>query len=330
MGNYDDFKKFIAEEMERTGVTREQMHNEFRKYMEQHDDWKTLYARIYQGVEKYGSPKRVAETYFSALNWVMDGTGKAPAAMQAVYAAACRARDFAFPAFFVEPEFLAAAMQTRPPEGMRWDEIKLPFEAGVFCLPRGSLKYIDGSEVNHVGWMRARAGEQMTWGSRAPIINNRNAAFLIYAQPDNFDGTILFSNLNADEAPYISDEEIRVLWHGAFDLPLAEGDDAFIRQCRMVCFSLLLAMQARPQLVSTGQRTGKRAKKGGREFWTPNIMGRGFRVLREVSGETGTHASPRLHWRRGDFRAQRFGPGYAEVKTIWIEPALIGQNEAGE
>ena len=72
-----------------------------------------------------------------------------------------------------------------------------------------------------------------------------------------------------------------------------------------------------------------------REFWSPNVIGAKYKFKREVptivdgkfvTGQraTGTHASPRLHWRRGHYRNQAFGHQRKERKTIWIEPCLIG------
>ena len=41
----------------------------------------------------------------------------------------------------------------------------------------------------------------------------------------------------------------------------------------------------------------------------------------------GTHASPRMHWRRGHFRRQPIGTGLIDYKIIWLEPCLIGIKE---
>ena len=40
-----------------------------------------------------------------------------------------------------------------------------------------------------------------------------------------------------------------------------------------------------------------------------------------------THASPRLHLRRGHIRTQRYGTGLEKSKRIWIEPTLVGKDD---
>ncbi len=328
--NYEDFRESVLADMEAQGISKEELRAAFIEQMETTEEWKILYPRIYQGAGGYGSPKRAAETYYMAIDWMTNNAAIAPAAFRAIYCATCAAKEHAFPLFFVDAQLLSAVLNTSTPSGLLWSEMKLPFEAGVFCLPRGALRYIDGSEVNHLGWLRARKGEAFRFSKHTPTINADNDAFLTYAQVLNDVGTVLFSNLNADERPYIDDSEISDLWRGTFDLPLASGDDEFLRQCRALVFGLLLAMDARSQLVSYGRREGKQSKKNRREFWTPNIIGRGFKVGRQSSGEKESHASPRLHWRRGHFRAQRHGTGLQQVKTIWLEPMLVGGSEGDE
>lgn len=327
--DYENMKRSAKAAMEEQGITSADLYAAFREEMEASPEWKVLYPRVYQSAAGYGSPKRVAETYYTAVDWVKSDPATAPAAFRTVYCAACKARENNFPMFFVDKELLSAVLNTNPPSGVRWDELNLPFEAGVFVLPLGTMRYVDGSAVNHLGWCRARKGDALRFDETTPPVNAPDDSFAVYAQPLNEDGTVLFSNVDATRRPYIDDDTIiNSLWGGAFDIPLSSDDDGFLRQARALVFGLLLAMSARPQLVSYGQRQGKQSKKGRREFWTPNIIGRGFRVERESTGEKGTHASPRLHWRRGHFRAQRYGEKLQQIKTIWIEPTLVGGQES--
>ena len=120
------------------------------------------------------------------------------------------------------------------------------------------------------------------------------------------------------------------------DADLDETDSEFIERLGVVVFGTILAMDARPQLIERGKLL-KRAGKGDkvREFWSPNIIGARYKLKREVprivdgkfayaQREGGTHASPRMHWRRGHYRNQPYGPGLKEHKQIWIEPCVIG------
>lgn len=121
------------------------------------------------------------------------------------------------------------------------------------------------------------------------------------------------------------------------DADLTEEDSGFVEKMGVIVFGTILAMNARPQLVEHGKLIKRVAKADKiREFWSPNIIGAKYKFKREVpqvvkgkfvhapGRETGTHASPRMHWRRGHYRNQPVGPGRKERKNIWIEPCLIG------
>ena len=122
------------------------------------------------------------------------------------------------------------------------------------------------------------------------------------------------------------------------DADLTEVDSEFLEKMGVILFGTILAMNARPQLVEKGKlikRVGKAGSEQAREFWSPNVIGARYKFKREVprivhgkfeqaTREGGTHASPRLHWRRGHYRNQPVGPGRKERKTIWLEPCLIG------
>jgi hypothetical protein len=92
---------------------------------------------------------------------------------------------------------------------------------------------------------------------------------------------------------------------------------------------LLVVLNTRPNLVERGQcvrpRRIKRGRVKQRELWSPNLIGWRYRVA--SASPAGTHASPRLHWRRGHIRNQPFGMGRTLRRLVWIEPMLIGGKE---
>ncbi len=86
-------------------------------------------------------------------------------------------------------------------------------------------------------------------------------------------------------------------------------------------FNLVLAMAARPELLTQGSFSGKRSKRGS-EFWQPNIIGKNYRV----SGSDGkgvTGLPHRMHWRRGHWRNQGYGVQRMQHRQVWIEPTLV-------
>jgi hypothetical protein len=105
---------------------------------------------------------------------------------------------------------------------------------------------------------------------------------------------------------------------------LSEDDSAFLEKLGVVVFGMLLALQARPALLTAAVRekvVKATSDRPQREFWTPTYIGKGYYPKRE--GASGTHASPRMHWRRGHFRQQAFGVQRSERKVIWLEPCLV-------
>jgi hypothetical protein len=103
-----------------------------------------------------------------------------------------------------------------------------------------------------------------------------------------------------------------------------EEDLAFNQRMNALAIRLLLAMSARPDLVETGKILRAARVKHGRErdeLWSPNFIGKNYQLRREIPA--GTHASPRMHFRRGHHRHHAYGPGRLQRKLIWIEPVLV-------
>lgn len=78
---------------------------------------------------------------------------------------------------------------------------------------------------------------------------------------------------------------------------------------------------------------------GDRKLQPGKIAPRGISytkvLVREASeqqghrGEAGDHHRVRLHLRRGHLRNQPYGPGRGQTKLVFIEPMLVGYEEAG-
>lgn len=197
------------------------------------------------------------------------------------------------PTFFVHPQLLDAVVNTTPPETLDWRDMPLPFPSAVFVLPRNNGLVLNEKEPTEITWVEyARIDVR---DSKEEI---RKKFFI---QIVNEVGTIGVVTLS-DE--HDRPQEPSGVW--AFGLVI----------------NLLCAMAARPEYVESGRRVGTH-KKSGSEIWTPNIIGRKYAVKRSMEATAGSHASPRMHWRRGHFRHQPFGYQLAQTKVIWIEPMLI-------
>jgi hypothetical protein len=118
-----------------------------------------------------------------------------------------------------------------------------------------------------------------------------------------------------------------------FEMPVDTDDGAFIKTVPRVILKLLLAMTARPELIEHGfERKPAKVAPNGEcvrpAFWTPNIIGRKYRIVTEGGEHLGEHVSPRMHWRRGHYRLQPYGESRSQRRLIWINPTLIAADLA--
>lgn len=223
--------------------------------------------------------------------------------------------DHNVPEFFVEPALLEATLQTKPPESTDWSSLKFPFPSLFFILPKNSLK-TNNVEILCIGVSRIEAGRYVNpknqKGRMIEIAPTSLRLLSIAADGEEYTRTVV-GEYKHEELGHIANDP----WQYEIDY----ADTEFLKNLPAIALNLLMAMMARPEYVESGVRRGT-DKKSGAELWTPNIVGKRYATKIEGDGG-GTHAAPRMHWRRGHFRLQRFGVGLGEEKIIWIEPTLI-------
>lgn len=297
-----------------------------------------LYPRIYPNVSRYFSPKIfAAHTVIHLVHAAEIGLTNAPIATKLMVPGLSYAVEHQMPYMFITPELMDAVQRTDFKDDIDWPTIELPFDAGVFVLPRGSLVHPKDGEVGFIYYSRIGAGEYHTnkiVPGMGRAITNELAFSIVALCPANgviFDSNLtmarpklrlnnlFYRNIEAGEVqPQIGGD-------GYYDeQEIGEEDQGFIEKLGVVVFGTLLALRARPALLTPAVRE-KVVKAAGnkpkREFWEPCYIGKGYYPKRE--GAKGTHASPRMHWRRGHFRQQAFGPKLSERKVIWLEPCLV-------
>ena len=305
-----------------------------------------FYPRIYEHTGRYHSPRAMAAMMANVVAETLRyGHERSATAYRLMMPGLAYLRERRMPHFFVAPDLLEAVQRTDFDNDIDWTELALPYECGILMLPKGALVHPTDGEVAMLMWARLKAGEQPSPWPGVPITVIPHDSFvLLGACPETmiWYDSILTSNVRptmrlhnlfyrgeGDPIPHIR----RMT---ELDSDLDERDSAFLEQMGVILFGTFLAMNARPQLVERGALLKRVGKAGNaREFWSPNVIGAKYKFKREtarvVEGrfvvqqrEHGTHASPRLHWRRGHYRNQPVGPGRKERKTIWLEPCLIG------
>lgn len=126
-----------------------------------------------------------------------------------------------------------------------------------------------------------------------------------------------------------------IIDHGKLD----EKDREFCDKIRSFAINILLLLETSGgSLVSDVVPTEtvddvKQPKGFGKKSLTPppkypRWIGKNYQIKSEqspVSESRGTHASPRIHWRRGHWRCIEPGEGkkWKQSKRLWIEPVLI-------
>jgi len=227
------------------------------------------------------------------------------------------------PHYFLEKDVFEAIRDTAAPVDFDFADFKLPDAAQVFSLPLNALTFRE-HKIAYIGISKYEIGHHIYRFKDyiAAETNLTHDRILLVA------GTSTGEWFFAPSFPWVEmnriiamdAEEFQTEANAALDKQRAKGeetiriknrDDAvFVHNMLIWSLNLMLAMEALPELIEKGKYIAKtRIKKSNviKEIWTPNIIGRKYRVLRDPSGEHGTHASPRMHRRRGHFRKQGVG-----------------------
>jgi hypothetical protein len=293
---------------------------ELERWIETNDPalFNLCYPRSYRNIDRWGSPKTPAYGHAFSIRWVRDDYHNCPLSVQMMYVGACMQSQWAFPCYFAERELLDAVSMTDVPEGIRWMDPPLPYEAGNLILPRDYVKTPAGEPIEFISWARARAGEVYQWANYHKVTFAHNH-LLFYTFLRNTNGLIYDTNLSEHITPFIPKISAQY-WAGTRtgigQLEIDEEESLLIARLRDLTLGLFLILECRPQLVTEGQRAiGIKRKKSHREMWEPTIIGKNFRIRSEKSDSQ--HKSPRLHWVGGHLKpnlSERLG------RRVWIEP----------
>jgi hypothetical protein len=306
-----------------------------------------FYPRIYEATGRYHSPKNCAAFITNTVAESLRlGYERTPTAYRLLIPALEPMAQRRMPMFFIAPELLEAIERSDFADDIDWTEIQLPYEQGIFILPRGSFVHPEDGDVSMIIWGRFEAGDYPPPALGLPVSQIPGKSMTLLALcPERaiwYDSVLtaakrrtiqlhnLFYRAPGEPSPQITRS------HPYLDDELTEQDEGFLDRMGAIAFGTLLAMNAKPELLERGKLLRKVVKgEKTREFWSPNVIGARYKLKREVprivggkfvqsQREGGTHASPRMHWRRGHFRQQPYGVGLRERRTVWIEPMLIG------
>lgn len=249
------------------------------------------------------------------------------------------------PTYFLKQDYAEAVAQTNPPDDFRLTEIQWPLDAFLFVLPDAFVRQYFGWYVPFLTVARCAKGIYPHDAKPLPSYDVdftstiANAAdrllvhyplYLYTRPPVDYTGaypltspiSVIQSAPWADATYY--EESLspygKIEWAtDGHKEPTPEEEQELQRKVNSFAIKLMLALTAEPGYLERGgiARQAK-VRKGVTvkdSLWHPNLLGWNYTAPRPPSdtGEHGTHASPRWHWRSGHMTYQVKGARSALV-----------------
>lgn len=269
--------------------------------------WAKCYPKVYEGVNggEYYSAKLVGYFLLTAAIKIEQPEVQVyqhfDETVEAIWAS--RLVAYRVPMFSLSREITEALKLTTLPVTLDFTTMKLPLEAAVFMLPKGSLTHeSEATDAVCVSYARAAMYEKIPSINSAtdePMIGRGdftvlagmlNGRLLKWSHPweqpldiAKLDATIQDTSNESLQTPFQSD--------------VNTYDKHFMARAAHLVFNTLQLMLARPNLVSMGPLVKQvhDKKKSIKSFWSPNMIGKDYRLRHESQTLGGTHASPRGH-----------------------------------
>lgn len=348
--------------------------DEYKKLLEGRAWQKLFEPRRISPPGGYHSPKNVAAIMAcSFANMGLEQQAGVPITPTEVQAAAIYylVLKHNVPVYYIADAFIRAVAATDLPKDFTLLDLKWPMPGLVLGLPQKFMKELTGHDMSYVFCADIPDGPVTppSWLNTLPFTGNMQTV-LSEAKTGIAFNCWQESNMASYVSAYAKadrvDEAITKYAYTDFtfaDQAAKAKDEEITKKVCSLIFKLLVVLNTRPALVETGQiaRKAKFNHKTGAqeqsELWNPNIIGAKYRTLRQPG--TGTHASPRWHWRRGHLTHVRIGslksPDFVSITALprredgeidwlkvpdetreafwrshkrhWVEPTLINFDE---
>jgi hypothetical protein len=283
----------------------------------------------------YHSPKNVASIMVSSLSNIgLEQKIGVPVVQTEIQAAAIyyQVLNHNVPVYYVSDAFIRAVAATELPKDFTLHDLHWPMPGMVLGFPEKFIKELTGHDGCYIFCADIPAGvlKPPTWLNALPftgklydITSEAKVAISFNCWQHGNMASYVSAYLKSDRV----DEALTKYNYTDFtfaDQAAIQQDEKVIQVISSLVFKLLVVLNTRPGLVEPGNmsRPAKVNKKTGqveqRELWSPNVIGAKYRTLRQPG--TGTHASPKWHWRRGHLTHVRIGslksPDFVSITTL--------------
>jgi len=257
--------------------------------------WAKCYPKIYKGVDggEHYSAKFVGYFLLTVAFKIEQPEVRVykhfNETIEAIWAS--RLAAYRVPIFWLTRDITEALKLTTLPVTLDFTTMKLPFEAAVFMLPKGSLTYqSEATDVVCASYARAAMHEEITSINPAAVetITGRgdfsvfagmlNGLLLNWSHP--WEQPLDIAQLDAT----IQDMPNNPL-QTQFQTDITTYCEHFMARVAHLVFNTLQLMLARPELVSMGSLVKQVHNKRHsiNAFWTPNTIGKDYRLRRSRS-----------------------------------------------
>ena len=232
-----------------------------------------------------------------------------------------------FPCYWLDKNLLRAFEKTDLPDVMG---MKRLHKYGVIFLPTGEVRSPEGKNVDWIFFSHILKDEELSVKTPSgqtimtkPCSENILQIFTITGEDmgeDCFFSGCSLEKTDKNRMPYRQRN-------------LAESSDKFIDKLQSITLQCLLWLQIYnpKELIPSGVGFNKRSPlPHSPSPLNPRWIGKDYQPKiispekSKINQNQHNRKSPTPHERRGHWRSQPIGKGRSHIKTIWIEPCLVG------
>ncbi len=309
--------------------------------LERPDIIKVCYPRRYPGVHGYPSPKFFVTSAFAHVCNVADPARAHDKTAMYSFCTSVKLIGLGVPTYFVGKELAESLAMTTPPEDMLLDELVWPLDGMMFVVPLEFSRKFFGVDVLHISIVRVKAGEKLdcpfpTGLQWEPYIGSPNSDALIMSASAiekvggkgavaTYHGVVpLGAGKRLSDIMAAADTG-RFEYFGCVEDPKQQEEGAQVKKLISCALNYMLVMTEVPEWVEAQVQTRKEKLKKGKvrdALWSPNFIGRTY-CHPKSPPQGGTHASPRVHWRKGHWHTFLHGQGRTLKKRKLIAAILV-------